>query len=90
MKKLNAILLSSLTLLFLNSCTSTFGGTVLVLGFKDVILYVGIALILSGLVSFMHVAEKRRRVFIIWFVVSLLLTPLPALIYFLIRLTKKD
>jgi hypothetical protein len=88
MKKLFYPAFASIALL-LSSCTTTFGGTVLVLNFRDVVLYVVIALIVAGVISFTHPAVKRRKLFLVWFVVSLVVTPLPGLIYFLIRVTKK-
>jgi hypothetical protein len=88
MKKLFYPLFASAALL-MGSCTTTFGGTVLVLGFRDVLLYVFIALIIAGVVAFVHPAAKRRKLFLIWFIVSLGFTPLPGLIYFLYKVTKK-
>ncbi len=75
--------------LLLAGCTSTFGGTVLVLNFRDIIFYVLIALIIGGLISFLSPSETRRKVFLIWFAVSLIITPLPGLFYFFFKITKK-
>ncbi len=89
MKKLSTLLLASIFIPALSGCTSTFGGTVLVLNFRDIMFYVIIALVISGLLAFTTPSEKRRKTFLIWFVVSLIITPLPGLIYFMIKITKK-
>jgi hypothetical protein len=88
MKKLFYPFLASAVLL-MSSCTSTFGGTVLVLNFRDIVLYVIIALVIAGVTAFTHPSAKRRKIFLVWFIVSLALTPLPGLIYFLYKVTKK-
>jgi len=89
MKKHKLFLYSFLILLLVSSCTNTFGGTVMVLNFMDVIYYVFIALIIAGLISFLH-PDKRRKMFLTWFIVSIVVTPLPGLVYFLFKVTKKD
>lgn len=89
MKKASTLLLASILVTVFSGCTSTFGGTVLVLNFRDIMFYVIIALVISGLLAFTTPSEKRRKTFLIWFVVSLIVTPLPGLIYFMIKITKK-
>jgi hypothetical protein len=74
----------------LQSCTNTFMGSVLVLNFRDIILYVALAFGFSIIIAFMVSAEKRRSAFWLWFVLSLLLTPLAGFIYMLIRLSKRN
>jgi uncharacterized membrane protein YhdT len=89
MKKLNPLIATIACTLLLSGCTSTFGGTILVITFKDLLLYVGIAFLISFLISIFSPSRKGRRAFWIWFILSLLLTPLAGFIYLLILFTKK-
>jgi uncharacterized membrane protein YhdT len=76
-------------LLLLQGCTTTFGGTVLVFGFKDLILYVLIAFVFGLIVAFKSKKEKRMAAFWTWFLLSVLLTPLAGFIYIIYLFTKK-
>jgi hypothetical protein len=73
---------------FLSGCTNTFMGTVLVLSFKDIVLYVALAFIMAILVSLKSTGDGRK-IFWIWFILSLLLSPLAGFIYLLILFSKK-
>ncbi|MBA3970693.1 MAG: hypothetical protein H0X46_00845 [Bacteroidetes bacterium] len=83
MKKLFPFLILILGMLFLTGCTTSFMGTVLVISFGDIIFYVFIAFIIALAISFKSYAN-RKRAFWIWFILSLLLTPLAGFIYLLI------
>lgn len=69
-------------------CTTTFMGTVLVLGFKDLIYYVIIAFILAILIS-MKSDTNPKGAFWLWFILSIILTPLAGFIYLIIEFTRK-
>ena len=75
--------------LFLQSCTNTFGGTVLVLGFRDIILYVLIAFVMALVIAMKSDNEKRKTAFWIWFIAGLIVTPLASFIYLLILFSRK-
>jgi ABC-type molybdate transport system permease subunit len=70
-------------------CTHTFMGTVFVLSFKDIILYILIAFILAILISLKSSGSKRKA-FWICFILSLVLTPLAGFIYLLILFTRNQ
>jgi len=72
----------------LSGCTNTFMGTVLVLSFRDIILYIAMAFSIALLISFKS-SEKSKQAFWIWFILSLLLTPLAGFIYFLVLFSRK-
>jgi formate hydrogenlyase subunit 4 len=80
------VLLNSL--FFLTGCSNTFAGSLLVVSFSDIIYYVIIALVISGIIALFK-PENRRKSFWIWFILSLILTPLAGLIYLLIIITRK-
>ncbi len=83
------ILLSLISLIvLLSGCTNTFMGTVLILTFSDVILYVIIAFIVSILIALFD-SENSKRSFWIGFILSLLLTPVAGFIYLLIKVTNR-
>jgi hypothetical protein len=88
MKKQLAVLSLSIFFLLSTGCTTTFMGTVLVLGFRDIIYYVMIAFVLAVLISLTGSGEGRKT-FWIWFLLSLLLTPLAGFIYLLVQFTRK-
>jgi len=73
--------------ILLAGCTTTFAGTVLVLTFRDIMLYVFMAFIIAVLIALK--SEHEKRAFWIWFILSLLLTPLAGIIYFLILFSRK-
>ncbi|MFI5204070.1 MAG: hypothetical protein ACHQF2_06190 [Flavobacteriales bacterium] len=77
-----------LSMTVLSGCTTSFMGTVLVISFMDIILYVLIAVVIAFLVALMR-KEKRKKAFWIWFILSLLLTPLAGFIRLLILIGKK-
>lgn len=89
MKKYSFLLLLAVMAIALQGCTTTFMGSVLVLGFRDILLYVMLAFVFAVLIALKSNYEKRRTNFWIWFVVGLVLTPLAGFIYLLITLTKK-
>jgi uncharacterized membrane protein YhdT len=60
-------------------------GTVLVLSFRDLVLYVMISFILAVVIGFK--SEKGKQAFWVWFILSLILTPLAGFIYLLVKFT---
>jgi len=74
------------SLFLLQSCTNTFMGTVVVLSFKDFILYIFLAFIMAILISMLSKGNSRKM-FWIWFILSLFLTPLAGFIYLLVIIT---
>jgi len=74
-------------LVVFSGCTTTFAGTVLVLTFRDILLYVFMAFIIAVLIALK--SEHEKRAFWIWFIASLLLTPLAGIIYFLVLFSRK-
>jgi len=87
MKKILPVF-SSLALMLLTGCSRSFFGTFLVLGFRDMVSYVGLALIISIIVAVLS-NDNQRRAFWISFILSLVLTPIAGLVYCLILLTKR-
>ncbi|MCW3104986.1 MAG: hypothetical protein JWO09_3426 [Bacteroidetes bacterium] len=75
--------------LLLQGCTTTFMGSVFVLGFRDILLYVMLAFVFAVLIALKSNYENRRTNFWIWFIVGLILTPLAGFIYLLITLTRR-
>ncbi|MEO8149658.1 MAG: hypothetical protein ABI723_18615 [Bacteroidia bacterium] len=73
------------SVIFISGCTSTFFGTVLVITFRDILLYVGIAFIVAFAITF--VTDNQRKTLLLWTFINLLLTPLVGLIYLLIKIT---
>jgi uncharacterized membrane-anchored protein len=76
--------------LFLSSCSQSFTGSVFVFGFKDALLYVGIAFVLAVIIALKTKNEKRKQAFWIWFILSLLLTPLAGFMYLIYLFTKSS
>ena len=76
-------------MLTLSGCSTTFFGTLLVLSFRDIITYVGIALFFGVVASLLSNSDARFT-FWICFILSLLLTPLAGLIYCLVLVTKRS
>jgi hypothetical protein len=89
MKKFAAFFSLAFLLLFISGCTTTFAGTLLVLNFRDIILYVVIAFFLGLLIAFKSSGNSKTN-FWIGFVLSLVLTPLAGLIYLLILFSRKN
>lgn len=77
-----------LSLLF-SGCTTTFFGTVVIITFRDILLYVVLALLISFITS-VYSHGNKKVVFWICFILSLVLTPLAGLIYLLILLSKRE
>jgi hypothetical protein len=71
------------------ACTTTVGGALFVFGLRDIILYIFLALIVAVIASLVSKKGNRHQMFWIWFIVSLLLTPLAGLIYIIVRLMKR-
>lgn len=82
MKKL---LLASPLFLALQSCDTTFSGSLFVFRFGDMVLYVFFALALAFIIAML--SKKRKTNFWIAFALGMLLTPLASLVYLLILLT---
>jgi hypothetical protein len=74
--------------MFLTSCTSTFMGSVFVFTFTDIVYYVLIALAIAFLIG-SYSNDNFKKNFLIWFILNLILTPLPGLIYLLIKMIGK-
>lgn len=72
--------------LLLTSCTTTFAGSLFILTFRDVLLYVFLAFIFAVLVALQ--SEDKRKAFFLWFLLSIVLTPLAGLIALLVKITK--
>lgn len=89
MKKFTGISLFVLVSALFSACTTTMGATVLVLGFRDLIYYVGLAFIFAAIIGVKSDAGKGVRAFWLWFILGLLLTPLAGFIYLLVLFTKK-
>ena len=87
MNKLVTFFSGILILLLLSACTTTFAGTVLVIGFRDIITYVIFAFILALIIGLK--SENEKKSFWIWFILNLLVTPLVGFIYLLIKISKK-
>jgi hypothetical protein len=81
------ILLFSPLLIALQSCTTTFAGSLFFFTFGDMVLYVVIALALAFIISLL--STNRKRSFWLAFALGVLLTPLASLIYLLIIVTRK-
>jgi hypothetical protein len=75
--------------LFFSGCTTTFAGTVFVLTFRDIILYVGLAFLMAVVIA-LKSTSKQTAAFWIWFLVSLFVTPLVGFVYVLILFTRKN
>ncbi len=88
MKNFKSVFLLSIVMLVLSSCSSTFGGSVVVFRFADFVYYVIIALIMGCLCASMSKKENRLKQFWIWFIASLVVTPLAGLICFIVLLTR--
>ncbi len=86
MKK--SLILILFVFLLTSGCSTTFGGTVLVLSFSDILLYVLIAFVLALAIAFKKI-ERRKKTFWIWFIINLILTPLSGFIYLLFLFSKK-
>ena len=86
MNKSTFFFLTVFILIFLGGCTSTFGGTVLLLNFKDIIYYVLISFILALFIGLK--SENEKKAFWLWFILNLVLTPLSGFIYLLIKISK--
>jgi hypothetical protein len=87
LQRLSFSFLFLLSVLLLNSCTSTFAGTLLVVTFKDIIYYIIFAFIFALLIGLK--SENEKKSFWLWFVLNLLLTPLCGFIYLLIKISKR-
>jgi hypothetical protein len=87
MKKL--LPLCMVLILLLSGCTFTFGGTVMLITIRDLILYVMVAFVLAAVIAFVRPHHKRVSGFWIGFVLGILLTPLASFIYLLIMLSRK-
>jgi membrane glycosyltransferase len=74
-------------LLLLNGCTSTFMGTIFVITFKDILIYIGLSFIITYIISLF--ATNSKKAFWIWIFLNLLLTPLIGFIYLLIKLSNR-
>lgn len=74
----------------LSACSTTFGGAVLVLGFRDIIYYVVLAFVFALIIGLMSRSDKRRKAFWTWFILSLVLTPLAGFIYLLVLISRKN
>lgn len=85
MKKILPFLLP---VLLFTGCTTTFAGTLFYVNLGDIILYVIIALVLAFFIALL--STNRKRAFWIWFILSLVITPLAGLIYLLIKLTNRN
>ena len=83
------LFIAVLITVLLSGCTTTFFGTVLVITFRDLIMYVGMALALAAL-SVILGGPNARLNFWVCFLLGLVLTPLAALIYCLVLLTRKS
>lgn len=71
-------------------CTTTFAGSVFVLRFGDIVFYIAIAFMFAVLIALISRQEKRRQTFWLWFILNILVTPLPGFIYLLIKITKRN
>jgi hypothetical protein len=78
-----------ISVLFLSGCTTTFFGSVIILTFRDILLYIAIAFFIALLIAIRSSANSRRA-FWIWFILSLILTPLAGFIYLLIGFSKRS
>jgi hypothetical protein len=78
-----------LSALLFQGCTNTFMGSVFIFNFSDIVLYISMAFVFAFLIALISTSEKRRSNFWLWFVLSLILTPLAGFIYFLIKLSSK-
>jgi hypothetical protein len=74
-------------LLLTTGCNPAYFGTILFLGFRDLIAYVGLALFFSVLTAAVN-SGPWRKTFWLCFLISIFLTPLAGLIYFLIIVTR--
>jgi hypothetical protein len=82
--------LSLLAFIFiLSGCSTTFGGTVLLLSFGDILLYVVLAFIVALLI-YLKASVKKKQAFWLWFILSLVLTPLAGFIYLLILFSRRN
>ncbi len=90
MKKQPGIFFLLFLIILLSGCTTTFAGSLFVFNFRDLILYIGLAFIFAVLVAVLSSSENRRRNFWIWFILSLVLTPLAGFIYVLVLFTRKN
>lgn len=74
--------------ILLSSCTSTFMGSVFVYTFSDIIYYVFIAFLIALVIGMLS-RENFRKNFWIWFLLNIVLTPLPGFIFLLVKVIGK-
>jgi hypothetical protein len=89
-KKTIPYLLALVLPLLLSSCSQSFAGNLFVFGFKDILLYVAIAFVLAVIIALKTKNEKRKQAFWIWFILSLVLTPLSGFMYLIYLFTKSS
>jgi hypothetical protein len=82
------IFTGGLLLLLLSGCSRTFFGTLLILSFRDLMLYVGLSLFMGVVAALLN--KDSRFGFWLGFLLSLVLTPIAGLIYCLVILTRRD
>lgn len=71
--------------ILLSSCTNTFMGSVFVFTFSDIVYYIMIAFLIALVIGLLS-RENFRKNFWLWFMLNIILTPLPGFIYLLVKL----
>lgn len=77
-------------IILLTGCTSTFLGSVFVFTFSDIIMYVVIAFVVALLIGVFTRDRSWRKKFWLWFILNLVITPVPGLIYLLAKAIGRD
>lgn len=85
---LKNLLYSFLLVVLLTSCTSTFMGSVFIFTLSDIVYYIFIGLFIALVIGMLS-KENFRKNFWIWFILNIILTPLPGLIYLLVKIIGK-
>jgi hypothetical protein len=90
MEKKQVYLIIPVIIFLFAGCTSTFFGSVFVFTFSDIVTYILIAFAIALLIGVFTHERSWRKKFWIWFILNLIITPVPGLIYLLAKAIGRD
>jgi ACR3 family arsenite efflux pump ArsB len=90
MQKRQVYLILLFSIFLFTGCTSTFLGSVFVFTFSDIIWYVIIAFVIALLIGLFTRERSWRKKFWLWFILNIVITPVPGLIYLLAKAIGRD